>query len=132
MLRDFKAFLLRENVLALAIAVVIGAAVTKLVSAFVADLIMPIVGAFTPGGAWRAAALQVGPVRFLVGDFLGALLDFAIVAFVVWRLSRAFIRPGPTSPTQVCPHCRQSIDAAATRCPHCTSEIAPARAAATA
>ena len=132
MFRDFKAFLLKENILALAIAVVIGAAVTKLVTAMVNDLIMPIVAAFAPAGNWRGMTMDVGRVRFLVGDFLGAILDFVIIAFVVWRMSRTFIKPAPSGATRPCPFCRQNIDAAASRCPHCTSQLDAVRAGASA
>jgi large conductance mechanosensitive channel len=124
MLRDFKAFLIKDNVLALAIAVVIGAAVSKVVTAVVDDFIMPVVGAATPGGDWRAATFDVGRVQFLVGHFLGTLLDVLIIGFVVWRLSKLFIRPAPTAPTKPCPYCRTAIDATATRCAHCTSQLA--------
>lgn len=126
MWNDFKGFLLKENVLALAIAVVIGAALNKLVAAFVADFVMPIVGALTPGGNWRAMAWEVGNVRFLVGDFLGVMLDFLIIGLVAWRLSRLFIRPAPTAETKECQFCRQQIDKRATRCAHCTSPLAGA------
>jgi large conductance mechanosensitive channel len=126
MLREFKAFLIKQNVLALAIAVVIGAALTKVVDSLVADFIMPIVGAVTPGGAWREWTLDVGRVRFGVGNFLNAVLNFLIVGFVVWRLIKALIRPPAATPdaaTTACPFCRMTIDAAATRCPHCTSAV---------
>lgn len=127
MFSDFKAFLLKENVLALAIAVVIGTATTQLVTAIVADVVMPIVVAATPASSnWRAATASIGRVQFLVGHLLGAVLDFAIIAFVVWRLSRVFIRPKPTAETRPCPFCRQTIDAAATRCAHCTSQLVAA------
>ena len=126
MLRDFRAFLLKNNVLALAIAVVIGAAVGKVVTALVQDIIMPIVGAAIPGGQWRTATLDVGPMRFLVGDLFGNVVDFIIIAFVVWRLSLALIKPDPAAPTRPCPYCKQSIDASATRCPQCTSQLQPA------
>jgi large conductance mechanosensitive channel len=129
MWREFKQFLVKENVMALAIAVVIGAAMGKLVTALVNDFIMPIVAAVTPGGNWRAYTLDVGPVSFLVGDFIGALIDFIIVAFVVWRISKAFIRPAPAGEkpaTRECPYCRSTIDARATKCAQCTSTLAAA------
>ncbi|HJU67547.1 MAG TPA: large conductance mechanosensitive channel protein MscL [Gemmatimonadaceae bacterium] len=127
MWREFKQFLVKENVLALAIAVVIGAALAKLVTALVNDFIMPIVSAVTPGGNWRSYTLDVGPLSFLVGDFIGALIDFIIVAFVVWRISKAFVRPAAEKPaTRECPHCRSMIDARATRCAHCTATLAAA------
>ena len=124
---EFKAFLLKQNVIALAIAVVIGAAFGKLVTAFVDDFIMPIVGALIPGGAWREATWTVGSVEFLVGDFLSAVLNFAIIGFVAWRIAKIFIKPDPEAPaTKTCAFCRMSIDAQATRCAHCTSEVARA------
>lgn len=126
MWREFKQFLVKENVLALAIAVVIGAAMGKLVTAVVNDFIMPIISAVTPGGDWRQYTLDVGSVRFLIGDFLGSLLDFLIIAFVVWRISKALIRPAPAADkpaTRECPHCRSTIDARATRCAHCTGTL---------
>jgi large conductance mechanosensitive channel len=129
MWREFKAFLITQNVLALAVAVVIGAALGKVVDSVVADFIMPIVGAATPGGAWREWTLNAGPVRFGVGNFLNAVLNFLIVGFVVWRMTKAFIRPPaatPGSATKACPFCRMTINAAATRCPHCTSAVGAA------
>jgi large conductance mechanosensitive channel len=126
MLSDFKAFLLKENILALAIAVVIGNATTALVNALVADFIMPVVTAATPQDQWERLVANAGPVEFRVGHFAYALLQFVIIAFVVWRVSRAFIRPKPAAPTKQCPYCRQNIDAAASRCAHCTSQLAAA------
>ena len=126
MWREFKAFLVKENVLALAIAVVIGAALAKVVSALVADFIMPIVTYAVPGGAWRTWTLDAGPVHFAVGDFAGALIDFLIIGFVVWRISKAFIRPKANSPVRNSPFCVMTIDPAAKRCPHCTSQLSGA------
>jgi len=122
---EFKAFMLKQNVVALAIAVVIGAALGKLVTAFVDDFIMPIVGAAIPGGAWREATWSIGRVEFLVGDFASVLLNFIIIGFVAWRVAKIFIKPDPEAPaTKSCSYCRMNIDAAATRCAHCTSEVA--------
>lgn len=125
MWREFKAFLIKQNALALAIAVVIGVALNKLVTALVDDFIMPIIGVLTPGGEWQKTTFAVGPVRFGIGDFLSALLNFFIIGFVAWRISRAFIRPEPAgvATTKVCPFCRMTVDLAASRCPHCTSEL---------
>ena len=125
---EFKAFLLKENVLALAIAVVVGGALGKVVTAVVEDLIMPIVGFLTPQGAWRETVIGGGRLQFPVGDFASHLLNFVIVAFVVWRISKAFIKPAPESPNMPCPYCRMEIDKAATRCGHCTSQLADVKA----
>ena len=119
---EFKAFMLKQNALALAIAVVIGAALNKVVTAIVDDFIMPVIGVVTPAGAWQKATWDIGPVKFGVGDFLSAVLNFIIIGFVVWRLSKLI----PTSPApamKTCPMCFSTVDARATRCPSCTATI---------
>jgi large conductance mechanosensitive channel len=126
MWREFKAFLLKENVLALAIAVVVGGALNKLVTAMVDDFIMPVVAAATPDPASWQTRVTPGPIPFKIGDFGSALLNFVIVGFVAWRISKAFIRPAPAAAapaTKQCGYCRMTIDAAATRCAHCTSQL---------
>lgn len=121
---DFKAFLLKENVIALAIAVVIGAALGKVVTGVVDDFIMPIVGALIPGGDWQTATWDVGSIKFGIGNFISVLINFIIIAFVVWRISKAFMKPAPASAaTKNCPFCKMAIDATATRCSHCTSQL---------
>jgi large conductance mechanosensitive channel len=126
MWKEFKAFLIKENVLALAIAVVVGGALNKLVTALVEDFIMPVVAVATPDPAGWQSAVTPGPIPFKIGDFGGALLNFLIVGFVAWRISKAFIRPAPAAAapaTKNCTYCKMAIDAAATRCPHCTSQL---------
>ena len=126
MWREFKAFIMRENVLALAIAVVLGAAAGKVVTAVVEDFIMPIVSAVAPSGAWQNTTFDIGSVRFKVGDFMSVLLNFLIIGFVVWRISKVFIPKTPTPPgpiTKPCPYCRMAVDPQALRCPHCTSQL---------
>jgi large conductance mechanosensitive channel len=61
-----------------------------------------------------------------VGDFLAALINFLIIGFVAWRISKIFLKPEAETPMKDCPYCRMSINAAATRCPNCTSQLAPA------
>ena len=124
MLREFKSFLIKQNVLALALAVVIGTALNTVVKALVDDFIMPIVAAVGPAGNWRTATWDVGALKFGVGDFLAAVINFIIIGFVAWRISKAFIKPDPEKPTKNCPYCRMAIDAAATRCAYCTTELA--------
>ena len=129
MWRDFKAFLVKNNIISLAVAFVVGAATNELVQAFVADFIMPIVGHITPGGAWREWAFEIRGIRFLIGHFLGALISFVIIALVAWQIARALIKPPPPDEkpaTKPCPYCRQSIDAQATRCAYCTSQLTAA------
>ena len=126
MWNDFKGFLLKQNVIALAIAVVIGAALGKVVTGVVEDFIMPIVGAITPGGDWQTATWDVGAIKFGIGNFVSVLINFIIIAFVVWRISKAFIKPAPVGEapaTKECPYCKMAIAASATRCSHCTSQL---------
>ena len=124
MWREFRAFIIKENILSLALAVVIGAALGKVVTAIVENLIMPIVTWAIPGGAWRTWTLHAGPIVFGIGAVLAALIDFLVIGFVVWRISKAFIRPKVAAPVRNCPFCRMAIDDKATRCAHCTSQLA--------
>ncbi len=124
---EFKAFLLKHQVLGLAIGVVIGGAVGKIVSGLVDDFIMPIVGVILPGGEWRSAQLVLsGNNAIKYGDFLGRVIDFICIAFVVFLIVKAFIKEAKPPPAPVmknCPQCLESIPAAAHRCRACTSEV---------
>lgn len=129
MISEFKAFLLKQNILALAIAVVVGAALNLLIKSLVDDFIMPVVAAVLPGGDWQKAVWHVGPVAFGVGNFLAALVNFLIVALVAWQIARTFLEAEAAKPpTKRCQFCRMEIDAAAVRCAHCTSQLAGAPA----
>jgi large conductance mechanosensitive channel len=126
MLKEFKDFLLKQNIVALAIAVVVGTALNTLVKAVVDDFIMPIIVAIGPGGDWQTATWSVGSVKFGIGDFMAAGINFLIIGLVAWRISKIFIKPAAEAPKKNCAYCRMSIDAAAIRCPYCTSQLAPA------
>ena len=126
MLKEFKDFLLKQNVVALAIAVVVATALNTLVKAVVDDFIMPIVVAIGPRGDWQTATWSVGTVKFGIGDFLAAVINFLIIGLVAWRISRIFGKPAAEVPKKTCPYCRMSMDPAATRCPYCTSQLAAA------
>jgi len=123
MYSEFKAFLQKHNVMALAIAFILGAAIGKVVSALVTDLIMPLIGMAVPSGDWRQITVSAGTARFLVGDFLGTLVDFVIIAFVVFMLGKAFVKPEPTPDTKVCPACTEVIAKNARRCKYCTEVV---------
>ena len=120
MYQEFKAFLQKYNVMALAIAFILGAAVGKVVTALVTDLVMPLIGLVMPAVEWKQWALTVGSQKFLVGDFIGAIVDFLIIAFVVFILGKALIKPAPTPETKTCPHCLEVIAAGASYCRFCT------------
>src|SRR5688572_275431 len=110
---DFKSFALKGNVIDLAVAVVIGKAFGDIVSALVADVVMPVVGAVIPGGDWRA--WSVTPLGLKLGHLLGAILDFLIVALVLFLVvSKAMnlfkkAEAAPTPTTKPCPECLEVI-----------------------
>jgi large conductance mechanosensitive channel len=85
---EFMAFLNKYGVIGLAIAVIIGGAAGSLVSALVSDILMPLITFFIPGGAWREATLVLGPVVMSIGHFIGSLIDFLIIALVVFLIMK--------------------------------------------
>jgi large conductance mechanosensitive channel len=127
MWEDFKKFLLKANVVGLALAVIVGGAAGALVKAMTDDFLMPIIGAVLPDGDWRKYTLDVGSIKFGIGDFVGVFINFAIISFVAWQIGKIFIKPEPAPPpappTKACPFCRTTIAADATRCPACTSQL---------
>jgi large conductance mechanosensitive channel len=119
---EFRQFLTRTNALALAVGVIIGAATAQLVSAIASDVLMPIIGVFMPGGNWRDAKWPLDDQNaILYGHLLGAILDFVIIAWVVFLMTKWFLRPGPDVAMRTCPDCLELIPAAARRCRACTS-----------
>jgi large conductance mechanosensitive channel len=136
MIRGFKEFLLKNNVAALAVAVIIGGAVGKVVSSLAADILMPLIGMVLPSGEWRAAKLviskTVGPDgkeainAINYGTFFGSLVDFIIIALVVYIMTKALIKeapPAPPPPSKNCPRCKESIAIDATKCKFCTADL---------
>jgi len=131
MWKEFKEFALRGNVIDLAVGVIIGGAFGKIVTAFVNDIIMPIIGLFLGGLNLSNLAFQVGNAVIKWGDFLQAVIDFLIIAIIVFLMVRGMNRLARKEPekkaeptTKDCPRCFTSIPLKATRCPNCTSELA--------
>jgi len=93
---EFMEFLKNYQVIGLAVAVIIGAAAGKMVTAMVNDIIMPIIAVIIPGGDWKTAVLEIGPAKFLVGDFVGAVIDFIAIALVIYLIVK-FIMKGDAS-----------------------------------
>ena len=91
---EFMAFLSKYGVIGLAIAFIIGGAAGRLVSSLVNDILMPIISFFIPGGAWRETPLIIGPIRLMVGSFAGAIIDFLIIAVVVFFLMKQLAKTG--------------------------------------
>jgi len=85
---EFQAFLSKYGVIGLAIAVIIGGAAGKLVSSLVSDILMPVVTFFIPGGAWREATLTLGPIVMMIGSFIGNVIDFLIIAVVIFMIMK--------------------------------------------
>jgi large conductance mechanosensitive channel len=98
MLEQFKKFLIETNAIALAIGVVVGGAVQKLVTAIVQDLIMPLLTLVLPGGAWREFSISLGTGHdsLKIGDVLGSGVDFLIIAYVVYTFVARFMKVTPT------------------------------------
>ena len=90
--KEFIGFLKQYGVIGLAIAVIIGGKANALVTSLVDGILMPIVTFFVPGGSWRTATLNVGPIHFLLGPVLGASVDFVIVAYLVFWFSKTVLR----------------------------------------
>ncbi|MEV0348269.1 large conductance mechanosensitive channel protein MscL [Nonomuraea sp. NPDC050680] len=130
----FKKFLLRGNIVELAIAVIVGATFSGLVQALVADLVTPLIGAVTGGRQPNFAeySFTVNGSQFKYGDFLNHLLTFVIIAAVVYwlivlpmnRLISLFDK-NEAATTRQCPECLSDIPLEARRCAHCTAELVP-------
>ena len=123
---EFKAFIMKGNVIDLAVAVVIGGAFGKIVTAFVSGIIMPMVSYVMPGGDWQT--WTVG--KFQIGSVLGATVDFLIIAATVFVVLVKVVgamtkkEAPPADPTtKECPACLEQVAIKATRCKHCTSAL---------
>ncbi len=143
MLKEFKKFALRGNMIDLAVGMIIGSAFTGIVNSLVNDIIMPVVSIFTgkvdftnwfislDGSRYATleAAQAAGAATFNYGSFISNVINFIIMAFVVFMFVRFMNRlshkeEAPAAPTtKKCPYCQSEISIEATRCPHCTSDL---------
>jgi large conductance mechanosensitive channel len=134
MLKEFKEFAMKGNVMDMAVGIVIGAAFGKIVSSLVADVIMPPIGlllgnvdfsslAFT----LKEATASSPAVAIKYGTFINTIIDFVIVAFAIFLVIKQLnsLKKPPPATTKDCPYCLMSIPLKATRCGHCTSELKP-------
>ncbi len=134
MLKGFRQFIVRGNVIDLAVAVVIGGAFGAVVAALVKDLLTPIIAAIVGQPDFSALVFEVNGSKFLVGDFINALVSFLLIATAVYffvvlpvnaftaRMRRGDPPPDPTS--KKCPDCLSDVPIAARRCAFCTSALA--------
>lgn len=131
---EFKAFISRGNVIDMAVGVIIGGAFTAIVNSLVNDMLTPILGLITGGQDFSGLMLKFGDTEFKYGSFVSAVINFLLIAAVLFLLVKAINKvhfdfgkkkdeapPAPT--TKKCPYCCSEIAIEATRCPHCTSQL---------
>jgi large conductance mechanosensitive channel len=131
MLKEFKEFIMRGNVMDLAVAVIIGGAFGKIISSLVGDIIMPLIGLIIGGIDFTGLAFTLGSAKVTYGNFINNVIDFVIIALVIFLLIKAVDSlkkkpaqaPAAEPITKDCPHCFTTISIKATRCPNCTSEL---------
>jgi len=130
MIKEFKAFIMRGNVMDLAVAVIIGGAFGKIVSSFVNDIIMPLIGLIIGGIDFTGLTFTIGKANVTYGNFINNILDFIIIALVIFLMIKGIDnlkkKPAPVVAepvTKECPCCFTIIPIKATRCPNCTSEL---------
>jgi large conductance mechanosensitive channel len=132
MLKDFGKFLLRGNVVDLAVAVVIGGAFGAIVTALVKDLITPLIAAIVGKPDFSAIAFTMNNSKFAVGDFVNAVVAFILVAFAIYffvvapmnAMTVRYKKPEETPKLRECPECLSDIPAGARRCKFCTAVVA--------
>ena len=142
MLKDFRKFILRGNVVDLAVAVVIGAAFRAIVTSLVKDLVTPLIGAITGSSNGKAADFSnhfftLHGSKFLYGDFINSIISFLVIAaviffFVVQPLNKLMTHLKPADEVETpaerkCPECLSGIPAAASRCKYCTAKSTPTK-----
>ena len=128
MIKEFKEFILRGNVIDLAVAFIMGGAFGAVVASLVKDIIMPLVAAIFGKSDFSALALTIGASSITYGAFLNAIINFLIVAFAMFLIVKAVNARKKTAPvaaptTKDCPYCFSAVPLKATRCPNCTSEL---------
>lgn len=127
MLKEFKEFISRGNVIDMAIGLVMGSAFTAIVTAVVDNILMPIITGLTAGVNYEDLVVSIGGATLKIGSVINAIITFLIISmfmfFVVKALNK-MKREEPADPTtKTCPHCQSEIPIGATRCPNCTSKL---------
>ena len=128
MFKEFRDFAMRGNVIDLAVGVIIGGAFGKIVASLVNDVLFPLIGLILGGVNLAEKAVTVGSAVIKWGLFVQSIIDFVIVAFVIFLIVRTMNRmqqPAPTAEptTKECPYCNTTISIKARRCPNCTSQL---------
>ena len=128
MLKEFRDFAMRGNVIDLAVGVIIGGAFGKIVASLVTDVLFPLIGLLLVGINLAEKAVTVGSAVVKWGTFAQTIIDFTIIAFVIFLIVRTMNRlqkPAPAAEptTKECPYCFSTISIKARRCPNCTSQL---------
>ena len=127
MWKEFKEFVLKGNVMSLAIGIIIGAAFTAIVTSLVDDILMPVVGIITGGIDFAALHVVVGSATLSYGAFIGAVINFILIALVVFfmvkGINKVYRKKEEKQEARKCMYCFQEVDELATRCQHCTSVL---------
>ena len=128
MFKEFRNFVLRGNVLDLAVAVIIGAAFGKIITSLVGDIITPVIGLVMGGVNFSELSITVGEAVIKSGAFVQTIIDFLLIAFVIFiivKVANKMKKPQPVAEPVIkeCPHCFSIISIKATRCPNCTSDL---------
>jgi large conductance mechanosensitive channel len=128
MLKEFKAFITRGNLVEIAVGLILALAFAAVVASFVADIVTPIIAAIFGQPDFSSLKIDIGDSAIAYGKFLNALLTFLTVAFVMFLVVKAYNRmSGPKdAATRPCPYCKTDVALGATRCPNCTSQLEPA------
>lgn len=131
-IKEFREFISRGNVMDMAVGVIIGGAFTAIVNSLVENILNPLLGLITGGLQFDGLYFGFGEAKFMYGSFISAVINFLLVALVLFLLIKGMNKlhfkkkeeEAPAAPTtRVCPFCKSQIDITATRCPHCTSQL---------
>lgn len=134
LIKEFKEFISRGNVMDMAVGVIIGGAFTAIVNSLVNDMLMPLLSLLTGGFDFSSLCIALGEgenaATVNYGSFISAIINFLLIALVIFLLIKAINKvshkkkeEAPTQTTKKCPYCKEQIAIDATRCPHCTSEL---------
>lgn len=128
MLKEFKEFIARGNVIDMAIGIIMGSAFTAIVTSLVDDILMPIISGLTAGINYEDIVVNIAGASLKVGNFINAIISFLIIALVMFMIVKALNSRHADEEEEVttkdCPFCKSEIPVEATRCPHCTSKLA--------
>ena len=124
--KEFKEFIARGNAMDMAVGVIIGGAFGAIVTSLVDDIISPIIGMVTGGIDFSSLAVTVGSANLTYGNFIMAVINFLIIALVIFSMVKAMNKirkPAEEAPAPTCPHCLEEVKEGATKCPHCGGDI---------